>query len=61
MVLDLAGRIVRHLEDGVRQAGAHVVTWDGRSDAGKPVSAGLYIVRFAAGDIRQSRRVLLIR
>jgi hypothetical protein len=61
VVFDLAGRVVRHLEDGARPAGLHVVTWDGRNDAGRAASAGLYILRFEAGGVRQTRRVQLIR
>jgi len=60
-VYDLAGRVVRNLEQGSRSAGTHVVTWDARSDAGEPVATGFYVVKFQAGEIRQIRRVQLIR
>jgi N-acetylneuraminic acid mutarotase len=61
VVFDLAGRAVRHLEEGNRSAGAHVATWDGRNDGGIQAAAGLYLVRFEAGEIQKTRRVLLIR
>jgi hypothetical protein len=61
VVYDLAGRAVRHLDDGMREAGTHVLTWDGRLDAGSQAPAGLYLVRFQAGEVRQTRRVQLIR
>jgi flagellar hook assembly protein FlgD len=60
-IFDLAGRVVRHLEDGPRPAGAHIATWDGSGDAGVGLSPGSYIVRFESGEIRQNRRVQLIR
>lgn len=61
VVYDLAGRAVRHVEDGVRPPGVHVSTWDGRGDAGQRVPAGMYVVQFEAGAFRQVRRVQLIR
>ena len=60
-VFDLAGRVVRHLEDASRPAGSHRVSWDGRSDAGLHAPAGMYVVRLKAGEIDQTRRVQLIR
>lgn len=60
-VFDLAGRVVRHLEDGARPAGFHVVTWDGRGDTGAAVPAGFYLVRFEAGEVVQTRRVQVVR
>ena len=61
VVYDLAGRAVRHLADGMRPAGFHVLTWDGRGDIGYQAAAGFYVVRFEAGEVRQTRRVQLIR
>jgi len=55
---DAAGRLVRVLALGRRPAGVHHVTWDGRDDAGRTVSAGVYLVRFQAGDATQVRKVL---
>ncbi|HEY6865850.1 MAG TPA: FlgD immunoglobulin-like domain containing protein, partial [Candidatus Eisenbacteria bacterium] len=61
VVYDLAGRAVRKIEDDVRPAGLHVATWDGRGDAGSAAPPGFYIVRFESGEVRQNRRVQLIR
>ena len=38
-VYDAAGHLVRTLVDGQREAGHHVVTWDGRDGAGQAVAA----------------------
>jgi photosystem II stability/assembly factor-like uncharacterized protein len=48
-VFDALGRRVATLADGGLQAGAHEVAWDGRTDAGAPAAAGVYVVRLAAG------------
>ena len=44
-VHDVAGRLVRTLVRGVREAGAHSVTWHGTADTGHPVPAGDHLVR----------------
>lgn len=44
-VLDVSGRRVARLIDGMQVApGRHVVTWDGRSDAGREVATGIYFL-----------------
>lgn len=42
---DVSGRIVRRLAGGSMAAGRHVVTWDGRDEAGRPVASGVYRIR----------------
>ncbi len=59
-VFDVGGRLVRTLEAGMHAAGPHTARWDGRDEAGRPVSAGLYFVRLeAAGATRSARLVRL--
>jgi hypothetical protein len=54
-VYDVAGRRVRGLSSGRREAGLHVVRWDGRNDAGQPVPSGVYFYSLRAdrGELRQ--------
>jgi len=61
VVYDVAAPPVRHLSDGIRPAGFHAVTWDGRDDDGRSVPSGFYVVRLEAGQIVQTRRVQSIR
>ncbi len=61
-IFDLAGRLVRVLEDGTpRTAGDQSVTWDGRDSAGRRVAPGLYASRVEAYGLAASRKMLLIR
>jgi hypothetical protein len=59
-VYDLAGRRVATLFAGRAAAGAHELTWSGRSGSGEPVEPGLYLVRLAtpAGE-RRTKLVVL--
>ena len=59
-VLDVAGRRVARLFDGVQEAGARMLTWDGRGGAGTALPAGIYLVRLETDQGRQIRRVALV-
>jgi hypothetical protein len=43
------GQLVRCLELGVLQAGAHQVVWNGLDEAGQEQSSGVYVYRLRAG------------
>jgi hypothetical protein len=60
-VFDVAGRLVRRLLVGdTVGAGAHAVSWDGRDDAGRPATAGVYFYRLAvAGSVETGRMTLI--
>lgn len=48
-VHDMAGRLVRQMADGTLEAGPHHYSWDASDEKGRPVPAGIYIVRMQAG------------
>lgn len=57
---DVSGRRVREVATGRLAGGEQAVTWDGRDDAGRPASAGVYFARLtAAGRTAVSRVVRL--
>jgi len=60
-IRDLQGRIVRRLEDGERSAGAQSVTWDGRSDDGSEVPAGIYFVQLGTESRTAVQRIVRVR
>jgi uncharacterized repeat protein (TIGR01451 family) len=51
---DIGGRRVRTLADASLDAGSHTVSWDGTSDAGSRLGAGLYFVKLVT---RQGERI----
>ena len=53
---DVAGRRVALLDDGHRGAGEHTLIWNGRDDAGRRVSPGVYVARLEAGDFSTALR-----
>ena len=60
-IYDVSGRLVATLLDGVVATGAHTRVWDGRNDAGSPVSSGVYFYELVAGDFRQTRKMVLLK
>ncbi len=56
-----SGRLVRRLLDRELESGWHEISWDGTSDDGRPVAAGVYFYRFEAGETVLTRRMILSR
>lgn len=61
VIHDLAGRLVRVVEQGWRAEGSRRVAWDGRDSAGVQVPAGIYLATFGAGDRSARIRVAMVR
>ena len=60
-IFDLLGQKVRSLVQGHKSAGRYSVRWDGRNEAGRPVSSGTYFYRLKAGEAVQTRRMLFLK
>jgi hypothetical protein len=61
-VYDVGGRLVRTLVDGRREAGTHVVPWNGRDDAGRPAPSGIYLYRLSfQNSVVQTRKMMLLK
>jgi len=60
-VYDVAGRQVRSLLDAEATVGPHVLIWDGRDGAGRPVGAGVYFLRLDAQGASESQKLVLLR
>jgi hypothetical protein len=60
-VYNLAGQLVHTLVEGAVPAGTHETVWNGRTDSGKRVPSGVYLVRFEAGDYRATKKAVVVR
>ncbi len=60
-VLTVDGRRVTTLQDGRLPAGAHALAWDGRSEQGRPVGAGVYLAVVQADGDRRLVRLTLVK
>jgi hypothetical protein len=60
-VVDVTGRRVAVLADGIFEGGSHAVTWAGVDSDGRRAASGVYYLRVAAGDVAEARAVTLLR
>lgn len=60
-IFDVAGRLVKTLLSEELPAQRHEVTWEGRDDSGRSVSAGVYFYRVASGDHQAVGRMALVK
>jgi hypothetical protein len=62
VIFDVGGRLVRRLVGrGDLGPGMHLITWDGRTQAGSPAAGGVYYARARASGQGAVRSLLLIR
>ncbi len=60
-ILDMRGRRIRTLAEGVSPAGTHGWAWDGTDDAGNPVPSGVYVCRLRTDSADLFQKMLLLR
>jgi hypothetical protein len=61
MIRDVAGRLIRVLvNEPMQQVGRHNVLWDGKDDAGRQVSAGVYFCKLEAGSRTCAHRMVVL-
>jgi len=61
-IYNVAGQLVRTLQDGVMDAGSHELTWDGSNNLGSNVASGVYFYKINAGDDYENmKKMVLLR
>jgi hypothetical protein len=60
-IFSLDGRRIRTLIEDSYPAGRHSTVWDGRDHSGRSMASGTYLYTLEGPDIKQSRRMLLIK
>ena len=60
-VFDLAGRRVRTIDAGWREAGRHEAKWDGIGASGERVQGGVYFYRLGAEGATRTRKLVALR
>jgi len=60
-VFNALGQKVRFCDVGWNSAGNHQLSWDGRDDRGAPVPSGVYYYRLTAGNLTETRKMVLLK
>lgn len=60
-IYDLLGRKVNTLISGNLEAGYYSATWDGADRQGNPVSSGLYFYTLKSGEVKLSRKMVMLK
>ena len=60
-IYDVSGRLVRKLASERLAYGRHRVRWNGKDEFGEGASSGVYLCSFEYGDIRLTRKLMLLR
>ncbi len=60
-IFNILGQVVRKLVDEEKPAGYHQTLWDGRDEAGRPVSTGIYLYQIRAGDFVKTMKMSFIK
>jgi hypothetical protein len=61
-IYNVAGQLVKTLQNGVMDAGSHELTWDGSNNLGKNVASGVYFYKLNAGDNYENmKKMVLLR
>jgi len=60
-IFNVLGQKVRTLVNATQSAGSYRVEWAGTDDAGQSVPTGVYLYRFQAGEVVQTKKMLLLK
>jgi hypothetical protein len=60
-VYDPSGRVVRNLVQSSMKPGRYAVTWDGKANDGRAVSAGIYFYKLETASGRLEQKVIVTR
>jgi hypothetical protein len=60
-IYNLAGQMIRTVDQGSRPVGRHSVSWDGRDERGQKVRSGIYFYRLQTPGFSATRKITVIR
>ena len=60
-IYDMLGNVIKTLVDGSRTAGSNTVEWNATDTKNETVSAGLYVFAIQSGELKQTKKMLLVK
>jgi hypothetical protein len=60
-IYSVKGQLIRTLIEKDMTAGPHSVRWNGRDDSGRSVASGVYFYSLSTPQVKESRKMILLR
>jgi hypothetical protein len=60
-IYNIRGALVRTLVDDKKTSGDYEVIWDGKNEKGEAVASGIYFYKLKAGDVSETKKMILLR
>ena len=60
-IYNIRGQKMRRLFEGFVESGSHTVVWDGKDDNSRELGSGVYFYRMIAGDVVETRKMVLLK
>jgi flagellar hook assembly protein FlgD len=60
-IYNVAGQLVRTLVNSDKNGGAYTETWNGRTNAGDPVSSGVYFYKLVTKSFSMTKKMVLLK
>ena len=60
-IFNITGQLVRTLVDEEKTPGTYTVTWDGKNNSNEEVASGVYFYELKSNNLRESKRMVLIK
>jgi len=61
IIYNSAGQSIRELINSAQDAGEHMVSWDGKNNAGMLLSSGVYYYQLCTDKYTQSKKMILLK
>ncbi|MDY0298686.1 MAG: choice-of-anchor J domain-containing protein [Candidatus Cloacimonadaceae bacterium] len=60
-IFNLKGQRVKTLLNEQKSAGMHIIAWDGKDNKGNTVASGIYYLSLVTPDIKQARKITMLK
>ncbi|MCK4427390.1 MAG: T9SS type A sorting domain-containing protein [candidate division Zixibacteria bacterium] len=60
-IYNILGQRVKTLVEGYQEAGTKSINWDGKDEKGKDLASGIYFYQLRAGEVAQTKRMVLLK
>ena len=60
-IYDITGKLIKTLVNGKKEAGYHLVIWNGKDEKGRDVTSGIYFYQIESKGFSQIKQCLLLK